>query len=288
MRARGDGDADGIVHRAPKDDCEGVTTTTHRGFVHLLPRGGGELGRPRGGERGGLRVELGELGGRQGRVVVVVAPGGGGDDPPAAVRGGEAADEAAGSRGERGGESGVTSGDDAGRARVAIGRDRRRMPSSRRGARARAGGDPRGDRAASARDAVAHPPAVAERRANPRVSRQARRDHHGARALPRRVPFPTLSASTRRRRCTHATRWTRPLGAFAATLERADANVRRGFEPLVNARACRCGASDAVAARLGPPTTWPNRVGARPPPLRNPAVPWKSRGALTRSSARQL
>ena len=99
MRARGDGDADWIVHRAPKDDCEGVTTTTHRGFVHLLPRGGGELGRPRGGERGGLRVELGELGGRQGRVVVVVAPGGGGDDPPAAVRGGEAADEAAGSRG---------------------------------------------------------------------------------------------------------------------------------------------------------------------------------------------
>ena len=42
MRARGDGDADWIVHRAPKDDCEGVTTTTHRGFVHLLPRGGGE------------------------------------------------------------------------------------------------------------------------------------------------------------------------------------------------------------------------------------------------------
>ena len=118
------------------------------------------------------------------------------------------------------------------------------------------------------------------------MSRQARRDHHGARALPRRVPFPTLSASTRRRRCTHATRGTRPLGAFAATLERADATVRRGFEPLVNARACRCGASDAVAARLGPPTTWPNRVGARPPPLRNPAVPWtKSRGALTRSSA---
>ena len=223
---------------------------THLGLVHLLPRGGGELGRPRGGERGGLRIELGELGGRQRRVVVVVAPGGG-DDPPAAVRGGEAADEAAGARGERGGESGVASSDDATRARGAVGRDRRRVPSSRRGARASARGDPRGDRAASARGDVAHPPAVAERRANPRVSRQARRDHHDARAPPRRVPFPTLSASTRRRRFSHATRWTRPLGAFAATLERADANVRRGFERSVSARACRCGASDAAAARLG-------------------------------------
>ena len=284
MRARGDGDADGSCIEHPRTIVR-VTTTTHRGFVHLLHAAAESSDAH---EEANAAASASSSASSAGDRAASSS-----SSPPAAAattrppRSAAAkprtkppgrAVSAAGSRASR---RATTRG-----ARVAIGRDRRRMPSSRRGARARAGGDPRGDRAASARGDVAHPPAVAERRANPRVSRQARRDHHGARALPRRVPFPTLSASTRRRRCTHATRGTRPLGAFAATLERADATVRRGFEPLVNARACRCGASDAVAARLGPPTTWPNRVGARPPPLRNPAVPWtKSRGALTRSSA---
>ena len=43
MRARGDGDADWIVHRAPKDDCEGDDDDAPRIRPSLLPRGGGEL-----------------------------------------------------------------------------------------------------------------------------------------------------------------------------------------------------------------------------------------------------